>query len=336
MPAVAGRAAAKSPIRGINVTSDGETCVCKAVMFAPVQPAAAWELLTDFAPPARWVPNARREHGNEARNKSATIRSARRGEFGAASFPDVTERPLQTNKPIAFRSTQGSLRQVESLMALEADEKGRRLTHRLEIVPELLAGVRSRRFLEHALASDTPRGRASADLFEGRRQLIVYHFMFDPDWQEGCPHCSFWADNFDGILVHLEQRDVSMLAISRAPLEKPEAFKKRMGWTFRWVSSLRNDFNYDYHVSFTPQDMHSGAAFYNYSEGQKAATEREGVSVFYKDESGVVFHTYSCYARGIDMMNTAYQYLDLVPKGRDEDGLEFTQAWVRYHDKYRD
>jgi predicted dithiol-disulfide oxidoreductase (DUF899 family) len=184
---------------------------------------------------------------------------------------------------------------------------------------------------------DTPRGRATlADLFQGRRQLIVYHFMFGPDWQEGCPHCSFWADNFDGIIVHLEQRDVSMLAISRAPLEKLEAFKKRMGWSFKWVSSLQNDFNYDYRVSFTPEEMQSGAAFYNYSKGQKDSTEREGVSVFYKEENGAVFHTYSCSARGIDMMNTAYQYLDLVPKGRDEDGLEFTQAWVRYHDRYKD
>jgi predicted dithiol-disulfide oxidoreductase (DUF899 family) len=184
---------------------------------------------------------------------------------------------------------------------------------------------------------DGPKGKETlTDLFAGKSQLVVYHFMFGSDWQEGCPHCSFWADNFDGIVVHLEHRDVRMLAISRAPLEKLEAFKKRMGWSFKWVSSLQNDFNYDYHVSFTPEDVQKGTAFYNYSKGHRDATEREGVSVFYKDEGGAVFHTYSCYARGIDMMNTAYQYLDLVPKGRDENSLEFTQAWVRYHDRYKD
>jgi predicted dithiol-disulfide oxidoreductase (DUF899 family) len=191
--------------------------------------------------------------------------------------------------------------------------------------------------VEKQYVFDGPKGKETlTDLFAGKSQLVVYHFMFDPDSQEGCPHCSFWADNFNSIIVHLEQRDVSMLAISRAPLEKLEAFRKRMGWSFKWLSSLQNDFNYDYHVSFTPEEMQDGAVFYNYSKAQTGFADREGVSVFSKDESGVVFHTYSCYARGIDMMNTAYQYLDLVPKGRDEDSLEFTQAWVRYHDRYKD
>ena len=182
---------------------------------------------------------------------------------------------------------------------------------------------------------DGPGGRETLpELFDARSQLVVYHFMFAPDWNEGCKHCSFWADNFNGLGIHLNHRDVSFVAISRAPPEKLEAFRKRMGWSFKWVSSGQNDFNYDYQASFTPQEVESGAAFFNYSKSDVGVTDREGVSVFYKDEGGAVFHTYSSYARGIDMLNTAYHYLDLVPKGRDEDALEFTQSWVRYHDKY--
>ena len=182
---------------------------------------------------------------------------------------------------------------------------------------------------------DGPKGPETlSELFDGRSQLVVYHFMFAPEWSEGCKHCSFWADNFNGLGIHLNHRDVSFVAISRAPLAKLEAFRKRMGWSFKWVSSGQNDFNYDYQASFTPQEVESGAAFFNYSKSDVGVTDREGVSVFYKDPSGAVFHTYSSYARGIDMLNTAYHYLDLVPKGRDEDGLEFTQAWVRYHDRY--
>jgi predicted dithiol-disulfide oxidoreductase (DUF899 family) len=182
---------------------------------------------------------------------------------------------------------------------------------------------------------DGPRGQETlADLFDGRSQLVVYHFMFSPDWDEGCPHCSFWADNFNGIDVHLEHRDVTLLAASRAPLPKIDAFKKRMGWTFKWVSSLRSDFNHDYQASFTPEQLRSGTALYNFSRTDPGTTDREGASVFYKDASGAVFHTYSCYARGIDMLNGAYHFLDLVPKGRDEEGLDSPQAWVRHHDRY--
>jgi predicted dithiol-disulfide oxidoreductase (DUF899 family) len=174
-----------------------------------------------------------------------------------------------------------------------------------------------------------------ADLFENRSQLIVYHFMFSPKWEDGCPHCSFWADNFNPIVVHLNHRDVTFVAISRAPLDKIERFKKRMGWNFQWVSSGRSDFNHDYHASFTPEQIKSGDVVYNYQKGGNFE-DREGVSVFYKDEGGSIYHTYSAYARGIDLMNTAYNYLDLAPKGRDEDGLEFNQSWVRYHDHYED
>jgi predicted dithiol-disulfide oxidoreductase (DUF899 family) len=182
-----------------------------------------------------------------------------------------------------------------------------------------------------------PAGKQTlAALFGSRSQLVVYHFMFGPDWEEGCKHCSFWADNFNGVGGHLNHRDVTFVAISRAPLAKLDTFKKRMGWSFKWVSSAASDFNFDYHVSFTPEEIQSGAAFYNYAKGQKVSTEREGVSVFFKDERGDVFHTYSCYARGIDMLNTAYHYLDLVPKGRDEANLKASQAWVRHHDRYED
>ena len=182
---------------------------------------------------------------------------------------------------------------------------------------------------------DGPKGRETLpELFDGRSQLIVYHFMFAPEWNEGCKHCSFWADNFNGLGIHLNHRDASFVAISRAPLAKIEAFRKRMDSSFKWVSSGQNDFNYDYQASFAPQEVESGAAFYNFSKFDVGVSDREGVSVFYRDPSGTVFHTYSSYARGIDMLNTAYHYLDLVPKGRDEDGLEFTQSWVRYHDRY--
>jgi predicted dithiol-disulfide oxidoreductase (DUF899 family) len=181
-----------------------------------------------------------------------------------------------------------------------------------------------------------PNGKQTlSDLFDGRTQLIVYHFMYDPNWDAGCPSCSFWADNFNGIVVHLNQRDVTMIAVSRAPYSKIEEYKKRVGWNFKWVSSYDNDFNFDYHVTFTPEELSEKKAFYNYNLQDTPSPEREGVSVFYKDTAGHVFHTYSAYACGIDVLNVAYHYLDLVPKGRDEDGHEFAQFWVRRHDEYR-
>ena len=183
---------------------------------------------------------------------------------------------------------------------------------------------------------DGPTGKETlSDLFAGRSQLIVYHFMFGPDWEAGCPHCSFWADNFNGIVVHLNQRDVTFLAVSRAPFSKLDAYRKRMGWSFKWVSSSANDFNWDYHVSFTPEEMAKGEIDYNYTMQRPAGTEMPGASVFYKNPSGKVFHTYSTYGRGLDMVNVAYHYLDLVPKGRDEAGqMPHPQAWVRRHDEY--
>jgi len=173
-----------------------------------------------------------------------------------------------------------------------------------------------------------------AELFAGRQQLIVYHLMFDPSWEEACSRCSFWADNFNGVLVHLNQRDVSLVAISRAPFAKLAAFQKRMGWSFNWVSSFANDFNHEYHVSFAPEQIAQGEVIYNYRLVKNSMSERPGISVFYKDPGGTIFHTYSCYAHGLDMLNVAYHYLDLTPKGRDEEELPFPMAWVRYHDAY--
>lgn len=189
--------------------------------------------------------------------------------------------------------------------------------------------------VEKTYIFDGPTGKESlSDLFAGRSQLVVYHFMFDPSWTDGCKSCSFWADNFNNAIVHLNQRDVSMVAISRGPLEKLLAFQKRMGWTFKWLSSFSNDFNYDYHVSFTPEELQKGEGYYNYTTRKPFGAESPGLSVFYQDEQGTIFHTYSCYARRLDMLNGTYHHLDVVPKGRDEAGLSYSQEWVKRHDKY--
>ena len=187
--------------------------------------------------------------------------------------------------------------------------------------------------VEKDYAFDGPKGKETlAQLFDGRGQLVVYHFMFDPDWEAGCPSCSFWADNFNGITEHLKHRDVTMIAVSRAPYAKLAAYRQRMNWDFKWVSSNGSDFNFEYFVSFKPEDQAAKKVFYNYAVRDLRRSELPGVSVFCKDASGQVFHTYSAYARGIDLLNTAYNYLDLVPKGRDENGRG--QFWVRRRDEY--
>lgn len=173
-----------------------------------------------------------------------------------------------------------------------------------------------------------------ADLFGKKSQLIIYHFMFGPGWKEGCPHCSFWADHYDGVNHHLGQRDTAFAVVSRAPLKELQPFKKRMGWKFKWVSSHQTDFNFDLNVSFTPEQIRDGTQFYNYAPLQMDIDEREGVSAFYQDGNGNIYHTYSSYARGIDLLNTTYNFLDLTAKGRDENP-DHPQDWVRYHDKYR-
>jgi predicted dithiol-disulfide oxidoreductase (DUF899 family) len=180
---------------------------------------------------------------------------------------------------------------------------------------------------------DSPSGKKTlADLFDGRSQLVVYHFMFGPEWNEGCPSCSFNMDHTDGALAHLAQRDVSFAAISRAPSPKIEAFKRRMGWKFNWVSSYENEFNRDCGVSFTQGDLATENC-YNFGTSGFPSEEAPGISVFYKKGKDI-FHTYSTYARGAETVLNTYNYLDLVPKGRDEDGLYFPMAWVRHHDRY--
>lgn len=188
--------------------------------------------------------------------------------------------------------------------------------------------------VEKRYVFDGPKGKETlADLFDGRSQLIVYHFMFGPGWKEGCPSCSFLADNFDGARVHLAQRDATLAVISRATLPEIEPFKKRMGWQFKWVSSFGSDFNFDYHVSF-PKETSAEKRFYNYQASGFPSEEGPGASVFYKGSDGQIFHTYSTYGRGLDILLNTYNFLDFTPKGRDEDGLPHPMAWVRHHDRY--
>lgn len=181
---------------------------------------------------------------------------------------------------------------------------------------------------------DTVDGRkALGDLFRGNSQLIVYHFMFGPDWEAGCVGCSFLSDHIDGANQHLKHHDVSVVAVSRAPLGKLQAYRKRMGWTFDWVSSFGSDFNYDYHVSFTPEQLAGDSLFYNFEQipREQGHDELPGISVFYKNEAGEIFHTYSSYARGGDILIGAHHFLDLTPKGRNESA---TMDWMRRHDEY--
>jgi predicted dithiol-disulfide oxidoreductase (DUF899 family) len=192
--------------------------------------------------------------------------------------------------------------------------------------------------VEKSYVFDTPAGKESlADLFEGRSQLIVKHFMFGPKWEEGCVGCSFEVDHVEGALVHLEHHDVSYVAVSRAPLERIEAYRKRMGWRFKWVSSHRTDFNFDYQVSFPPDDLAKGRIYYNYQWHDESMDEMSGLSVFYQDAKGDIFHTYSTYARGAEEVIGTYMYLDLTPKGRNETGPSFDLTdWARRHDRYED
>jgi predicted dithiol-disulfide oxidoreductase (DUF899 family) len=214
---------------------------------------------------------------------------------------------------------------------LKKEKESTRLSDQLSAERRKLPWVK----VEKDYVFDGPGGKVRlADLFAGRNQLVVYHFMFGPDWQEGCPSCSFVSDHIDGTLPHLAARDVTMVAVSRAPLAKLEEFKKRLGWRFKWVSSFGGDFNADFHVSFTEEEIAESKVDYNYTVQEFPSAEAPGLSVFYKDAAGGVFHTYSTYGRGLELLLGTYRILDLVPKGRDEDHLGFSMEWIRYHDRY--
>jgi predicted dithiol-disulfide oxidoreductase (DUF899 family) len=183
---------------------------------------------------------------------------------------------------------------------------------------------------------DSTAGKKSlAALFGSHSQLIVYHFMFDPTWSQGCKSCSFIADHYNGIIVHLAHRDISFVTVSKAPIEKLEPFRARMGWTFPWFSSGSNDFNHDFGVSFTDHELADDSTVYNFNRKPYPIRELPGLSVFYKDSQGEIFHTYSTYARGLDHFITAYQYMDVTPKGRDEAETP-GMGWLRHHDRYDD
>jgi predicted dithiol-disulfide oxidoreductase (DUF899 family) len=217
---------------------------------------------------------------------------------------------------------------------LELLAKEKELRRQMDEVARLRRDLPWQR-VEKNYAFNTSQGpQTLAELFEGRSQLMLYHFMFGPDWEQGCSGCSFLADHVDGATVHLAQRDVTWTAVSRAPLEKIQAFRQRMGWKFNWVSSAGSDFNFDYDVSFTPEEIAGGEVYYNYGRRRFPQSEGPGISVFYRDGAGQVFHTYSAYARGLDVLVGTYNYLDLAPKGRDEAGFEMPMAWVRHHDRY--
>ena len=216
----------------------------------------------------------------------------------------------------------------KALLVQEKEETRRR--DKIRAARQNLPWVR----IDKAYTFDTPTGKKTlADLFDGRSQLMIYHFMFGPDWEAGCPGCSFLADHIDGTLAHLNHHDVTFVAVSRAPLAKIEAYKKRMGWQFDLVSSYGSDFNFDYHVSFTKEELTSGEIYYNYEtiDGKDGFDELPGVSVFFKDDAGDIFHTYSAYARGVDILIGAHNFLDLTPKGRNETEI---MDWVKRHDEY--
>jgi predicted dithiol-disulfide oxidoreductase (DUF899 family) len=191
--------------------------------------------------------------------------------------------------------------------------------------------------IEKTYTFETPGGQQTlSDLFGPHSQLIVSHFMFGPDWEQGCPSCSFLADGYNGLDVHLAHRDAAFVAVSNTSLEKIERYRARMGWSFRWISSLGSDFNQDFDVSFAPEDLATGEVTYNYEKRPFPSTEAPGMSVFHKPDAETVVHTYSTYGRGLDMLIGAYHLIDMLPKGRDEDDLDFSMAWLRRHDQYDD
>lgn len=208
----------------------------------------------------------------------------------------------------------------------------------LQRARDQLAGKRRRlpwRRIESDYEFEGADGRRSLlDLFGNASQLLIYHFMYHPDWDQGCKTCSFWADGFDASIPHLDARDVAFAVMSRGPLEKLLSYRQRMGWRFPWFSSADSTFNYDFGVSFTAEQIESRNTFYNFRDGASVGPEMPGISTFVRDDEGSIFHTYSTYSRGLDPLNSAYQLLDLVAKGRDENQLPLPMDWIRRHDEY--
>jgi predicted dithiol-disulfide oxidoreductase (DUF899 family) len=222
---------------------------------------------------------------------------------------------------------------AERKSLLEREKEFTRARDALSIARRALPWTR----VEKGYVFTAPDGQKSlADLFDGRDQLMVYHFMLGPDWKQGCKACSYLADHFDPAVIHLAHRDVSFVSVSRAPLEQIAPFKERMGWSFPWVSSFESDFNRDFHVSFDPAEMDAGKTYYNYRQTSFPESEAPGLSVFARGDDGAVYHTYSTYGRGLDIFITAYNFLDHAPKGRDEQDLPYGMDWVRHHDRYDD
>lgn len=238
----------------------------------------------------------------------------------------ITDRDAQ-NHPVASHDEW----LVERKALLTREKELTRLSDQVADARRALPWVR----IDKNYLFDTPDGqRTLGELFDGRRQLLVQHFMFAPDWEQGCPSCSFMADHMDGMTAHLAQRDVTFTAISRAPLADITKFRARMGWQFNWASSRRSDFNYDFRVSFTPVETAKGEIHYNYGPWPHAFDEWPGISAFYKNDQGAVFHTYSTYARGVEAMMGTYKLLDLAPKGRSERNVDHKMEWVKHHDRY--
>ncbi|WP_368562120.1 DUF899 domain-containing protein [Pseudoxanthomonas sp. UTMC 1351] len=239
----------------------------------------------------------------------------------------ITTEPNTKNHPVVSRDEW--LAERKKLLAREKELT--RLSDQIARERRALPWVR----VDKNYVFDTLEGpRTLGDLFEGRRQLLVQHFMFAPGWEQGCKSCSYMADHNDGANLHLAQRDVTLLAISRAPLADIEKFRQRMGWKFKWVSSYGTDFNHDFGVNFTQDEMSSGKVNYNYVKQPFAHEEAPGISAFYQDDTGEVFHTYSRFGRGVEVMMHTYALMELTPKGRDEEALEYPMAWVRHHDRY--
>jgi predicted dithiol-disulfide oxidoreductase (DUF899 family) len=236
--------------------------------------------------------------------------------------PDMTDRPVVTLD--AWLAARRRL--------LDEEKELTRLRDRLSRERREMPWLK----IEKDYRFDGPEGQnlGLGDLFSGRRQLIVWHFMFAPDWEKPCKSCSFWADGYNGVTAHLEARDTRLVAVSRAPREKLEATAKRMGWTFPWYSSGEGDFNYDFHVSFHPEQLADGAIRYNFAPTQTRMSDLPGISAFIREPDGAVYRTYSAYARGLDMLNPAYQLLDITALGRHEDDMPFPMAWVKLHDEY--